>query len=203
MQTITVNKKSVTPSKIVCIGRNYVEHIIELANEPPDQMVVFLKPNSAISTELKSSHQEPLHYESELSFLYKNGKFSAVGFGLDLTKRSLQSHLKKNGLPWERAKAFDGSAVFSNFMEISEITPSLTLELKIDNKTVQTGNIDSMIYKPEQILTELSTFITLQNGDVVMTGTPEGVGVIRLNQLFTGTVRDRGETIVSGEWLAK
>ncbi len=202
MTTVTVDKRLITPSKIICIGRNYVKHIRELGNELPDQMVVFLKPNSAISVELKSSHQGPLQYESELSFLYEKGKFSAVGFGLDLTKRDLQSRLKERGLPWERAKAFDGSAIFSNFKKIPEITPSLTLELKIDSKIVQTGNVGSMIYKPEQILSELSTFITLQDGDIVMTGTPEGVGVINPNQLFTGTIRDRGQTVVSGEWLA-
>jgi len=203
MKTIIIEEKRIRPSKIICIGRNYVEHIRELKNEIPEEMVVFLKPNSAISTDLKGRHQEPLHYEGEMSFLYKNGRFSAVGFGLDLTKRSLQNRLKAKGLPWERAKAFDGSAVFSQFAKIKEISSTLTLELKIDGKIVQTGNIGLMIYKPEQILTELSTFITLQDGDIVMTGTPAGVGVIETDQLFAGTIRDRSDIVVQGEWKAE
>jgi 2-keto-4-pentenoate hydratase/2-oxohepta-3-ene-1,7-dioic acid hydratase in catechol pathway len=88
MKVVIVNKKQVTPSKIICIGRNYVDHIAELGNEVPDEMVVFLKPNSAISTQLQSFHQEALHYEAELCFLYQQGKFSAVAIGLDLTKRT-------------------------------------------------------------------------------------------------------------------
>ena len=94
MNTVIVGKKLVTPSKIICIGRNYVDHIAELGNEIPDEMVVFFKPNSAISTQLQSFHQESLHYEAELCFLYQKGKFSAVAVGLDLTKRILQSKLK-------------------------------------------------------------------------------------------------------------
>ena len=133
MKVVIVNKKQVTPSKIICIGRNYVDHIAELGNEVPDEMVVFLKPNSAISTQLQSFHQEALHYEAELCFLYQQGKFSAVAIGLDLTKRTLQTKLKSKGLPWERAKAFNGAAVFSNFALIDEIDHSLSLTLSIDD----------------------------------------------------------------------
>jgi len=203
MTTITVENQLITPSKIVCVGRNYVGHIRELGNEDPDQMVVFLKPNTAISTELRSSHPEPVHYEGELCFLYWNGTFSAVGFGLDLTKRDLQNRLKEKGLPWERAKAFDGSAVFSTFREISLISPRLTFELSINDKTVQSGDIDLMIYKPNRILTEISTFMTLLDGDIVMTGTPKGVGKISQGEIFTGTIRDDGETVTGGTWPAK
>ncbi len=202
MATVIVDGIKVTPSKIICIGRNYVEHIRELGNETPKEMVVFLKPNSAISTELNSTHQEPLHYEGELCFLCENGGFSAVGFGLDLTKRNLQTELKNKGLPWERAKAFDGSAVFSEFTKITEINQSLTIELRIDGQLVQIGNIDLMIYKPKQIIQELATFISLQDGDIVMTGTPEGVGTIKKNQLFSGTVKDQSGIITSDTWLA-
>jgi 2-keto-4-pentenoate hydratase/2-oxohepta-3-ene-1,7-dioic acid hydratase in catechol pathway len=191
------------PSKIVCIGRNYVEHIEELGNEIPENLVIFLKPNSAISDELKSFHQEPLHYEGELCFLFENGRFSAVGFGLDLTKRELQSQLKVKGLPWERAKAFDGSALFSEFVEISGIDPSLTLELDIDGNNVQTGDIGLMMYKPDLILAEVLTFITLEDGDIVMTGTPKCVGIVKPGQVFVGKVQAGGEIITSVEWKAR
>ena len=203
MTTIRVEKNLITPSKIVCVGRNYIEHISELGNEPPDQMVIFLKPTTAISTELRSAHEEPVHYEGELCFLYQNKRFSAVGFGLDLTKRDLQNRLKKQGLPWERAKAFDGSVVFSQFKAISEISPRLTFELNINDRTVQNGNIDQMIYKPDQILTQITTFMTLLDGDIVMTGTPKGVGKINQGEIFTGTVRDGRETVTSETWQAK
>ena len=93
MKTVIIESQNIVPSKIICIGRNYAEHIAELGNEIPDEMVVFNKPNSAISNELNSYHQEQLHYEGELCFMVKGGDFSAVAFGLDLTKRDLQSHV--------------------------------------------------------------------------------------------------------------
>jgi 2-keto-4-pentenoate hydratase/2-oxohepta-3-ene-1,7-dioic acid hydratase in catechol pathway len=198
-----VGKRYVAPSKIICVGRNYVKHIEELGNEIPDDMVVFLKPNSAISEELHSFHQEQLHYEGELCFLFENGKFSAVGFGLDITKRELQSKLKSKGLPWERAKAFDGSAIFSQFVEIPNLSKNLTFELDINGKKIQSGSISLMIYKPEEILVELLTFMSLCNGDIVMTGTPMGVGPVNPGQSFAGKVKDNDEVITSAEWLAK
>lgn len=203
LQKIIVGNRYVAPSKIICVGRNYVKHIEELGNEVPDDMVVFLKPNSAISEELHSFHQEQLHYEGELCFLFENGSFSAVGFGLDITKRELQSKLKSKGLPWERAKAFDGSAIFSQFVEISNVSKNLTFELDINGKNIQSGSINLMIYKPEEILAELLTFMSLCNGDIVMTGTPMGVGPVNPGQIFTGKVKDNDEVITSAEWAAK
>jgi 2-keto-4-pentenoate hydratase/2-oxohepta-3-ene-1,7-dioic acid hydratase in catechol pathway len=203
LKSIAVGNRIVTPSKIVCVGRNYVEHIEELGNEIPEDMVIFLKPNSAISEELKSTHQEPLHYEGELCFLFENGRFSAVGFGLDLTKRGLQSKLKAKGLPWERAKAFDGSALFSDFVEIAGVDPTLTVELDINGENIQSGDVGLMMYEPEQILAEILTFMSLDEGDIVMTGTPKGVGVVKTNQVFTGKVIVDGAIITSVEWLAK
>ena len=203
MKKIIVGNRYVTPSKIICVGRNYVKHIEELGNEIPDEMVVFLKPNSAISEELHSFHQEQLHYEGELCFLFENGRFSAVGFGLDITKRELQSKLKSKGLPWERAKAFDGSAIFSQFVEIPNLKKVLTFELDINGKNVQSGSINLMIYKPEEILVELLTFMSLCNGDIVMTGTPMGVGPVNPGQIFAGKVKDNDEVITSAEWIAK
>ena len=121
MYSVRLGDQRISPSKVLCIGRNYVEHIKELNNAIPEQMVVFNKPNTSITTTLTSFHQESLHYETEICFLVENGKYSAVGLGLDLTKRELQSKLKAKGLPWERAKAFDGSAVFSRFVPLDGI----------------------------------------------------------------------------------
>ncbi|GHF01457.1 fumarylacetoacetate hydrolase family protein [Thalassotalea profundi] len=203
MNCINVNNHKVTPSKIMCIGRNYVDHITELGNEVPNEMVVFLKPNSAISTDLHAVHQEPLHFEGELCFVYQDGKFSAVGFGLDLTKRTLQSKLKAKGLPWERAKAFDGSAVFSDFVAIDTIDETLSLELTINSELAQQGGVLLMMYKPSEILSELQKFMTLENGDVVMTGTPKGVGEIKQGAVFKGRVLVNNQEICSSSWIAK
>ena len=202
MKEVTVGTTKVTPSKIVCIGRNYVDHINELGNEFPDEMVVFLKPNSAISSQLHAFHQEVLHYETELCFLYQQRKFTAVAVGLDLTKRTLQSKLKEKGLPWERAKAFNGAAVFSDFVKIDEIDSSLSLSLSIDGQVVQAGGVELMMVKPYEILTQLQSFIELEDGDIVMTGTPKGVGKIVSGSQFIGKVISQDKTLVSATWLA-
>ncbi len=200
LNTVHIDDRFITPSKIVCIGRNYVDHITELGNEIPDDMVVFMKPNSAISTELRVLAKESLHYEGEICFVYENSRFSAVGFGLDLTKRRLQTSLKSKGLPWERAKAFDGSAIFSPFVELSTISSSLAIELDINGKTVQSGSVSLMMYKPEGILRELQTFITLHDGDIVMTGTPAGVGEIHAGDVFEGKIKLNDDIITTARW---
>lgn len=202
MKAVIVDDKQIAPSKIICIGRNYVDHIAELGNEVPDEMVVFFKPNSAISTQLQSFHQEALHYEAELCFLYHQGKFSAVAVGLDLTKRTLQAELKAKGLPWERAKAFNGAAVFSEFVLINEVGKSLSLSLAIDGNLIQAGGVELMMVKPNDILTQLQDFIDLEDGDIVMTGTPKGVGQIVSGSLFVGKVICQDKTLVSATWLA-
>jgi len=195
MNTVTLvsadkSAQQITPSKVICIGRNYVDHIKELANEMPDEMVVFLKPNSAISTVLLAKHNEDiLHYEAELSFLYQGGKFTAVALGLDLTKREVQAKLKGKGLPWERAKAFDSSAVFSDFVSFAQKDmQQLNLSLTINNTLKQTGGVKLMMVKPDEILAELQSFLTLEDGDIVMTGTPKGVGVVGSNDDFIGQI---------------
>lgn len=203
MNTIQIGQRTLTPSKVVCIGRNYVDHIAELNNEVPDDMVVFIKPNSAISTTLKAVQQEPIHYEGELCFVYEKGTFSAVGFGLDLTKRGLQNKLKTKGLPWERAKAFNGAALFSTFVEFdAQQLEHLTFTLSINDQVTQQGNIGLMIYKPAMMLQELSTFIELVDGDVVMTGTPKGVGVIEKGASFKGEVFLNQQLITAQTWVA-
>jgi len=207
MKTVNFNGNKIAPSKVICIGRNYVDHIAELGNEIPDEMVVFLKPNSAISSQLASFHQEALHYEAELCFLYEKksnqqGKFIAVAIGLDLTKRNLQATLKAKGLPWERAKGFNGAAVFSDFVAIESIDNNLQLELLINQKTIQTGGVDLMMYKPDCILEQLNSFITLEDGDIVMTGTPKGVGKVIAGSKFDGKVKSDEKTLVSVQWVA-
>lgn len=195
MNTVTLvsaekTSQLITPSKVICIGRNYVDHIKELANEIPDEMVVFLKPNSAINNMLTAKHNDDvLHYEAELSFLYQGGEFTAVGLGLDLTKREVQGKLKTKGLPWERAKAFDNSAIFSDFVSIEQDDiQQLNLSLMINDVLKQQGGVSLMMAKPADILKELQTFMSLEDGDIVMTGTPKGVGIIGKNDTFTGQV---------------
>jgi 2-keto-4-pentenoate hydratase/2-oxohepta-3-ene-1,7-dioic acid hydratase in catechol pathway len=204
MQTVTVNGQSVTPSKIVCVGRNYVAHIEELGNEMPEDMVVFNKPNSAITDILRSQMGgEPLHYEGELCFVVKAGALHAVGFGLDLTKRELQSRLKEKSLPWERAKAFDGAALFSEFVSLPEDLASLSLELTVDGAPRQDGGVELMMYPPEAILDELAAFITLEDGDIIMTGTPAGVGGIHTGERFEAQVLAAGRSLLSATWVAQ
>jgi 2-keto-4-pentenoate hydratase/2-oxohepta-3-ene-1,7-dioic acid hydratase in catechol pathway len=203
MQTITVNGHTRTPSKIVCIGRNYVAHIAELGNEIPDAMVVFNKPNSAIDTQLRSTAGgEALHYEGELAFVVSGGQLAAVGFGLDLTRRELQSTLKAKGLPWERAKAFDGAAVFSEFMSLPDNIAALSLQLDINGVTRQSGGVELMMYAPAVILRELQQFMTLEDGDVIMTGTPEGVGVVEPGALFEARVKNGDKLLLEASWVA-
>ena len=203
MQTILVRGQSVSPSKIVCVGRNYAGHIEELGNETPAEMVVFIKPNSAISDILRSQIAEtPLHFESELCFLVMAGRLGAVAFGLDLTKRDLQSTLKCKGLPWERAKAFDGAALFSEFVPVPADTTDLALQLEVDGAIRQAGGVETMIYKPATILEELGRFTSLEDGDLVMTGTPGGVGPIRKGERFEGRILAAGKVLVSATWTA-
>ncbi|WDD97662.1 fumarylacetoacetate hydrolase family protein [Thalassomonas actiniarum] len=204
MNSVSCSDQLFTPSKIICVGRNYVDHIHELNNEVPDNMVLFLKPNSAISPELSAFDQEPLHYEAELCFLVQNNRFFAVAIGLDLTKRTLQSQLKNKGLPWERAKAFDGSALFSDFVELADDDlEQLSFELTINDIKVQAGNIELMIYKPREIQEEILSFMSLSDGDIVMTGTPKGVGQVNPGDVFTGKVSANGHPLLSKTWLAR
>lgn len=203
MNQITLDGAPITPSKVVCVGRNYVEHINELGNEVPDEMVLFVKPNSAISSSLLASHNgDELHYEGEISFLYKNGKFSAVAFGIDLTKRSVQNVLKSKSLPWERSKAFNGSAVFSEFVSLQPEVSLLGLTLSINDTLIQEGDTQLMLYKPDEILAEIQSFMALTDGDIVMTGTPKGVGKIIAGDVYIGTVTQNEKTLVSHQWTA-
>ena len=203
MNSVKYDGADISPSKIICIGRNYVEHIKELDNEIPSEPVVFIKPNSAISNNLETSNDDEIHYEGEICFIIRNCKISGIGFGLDLTKRNVQKVLKTKGLPWERAKAFDKSAVFSEFVNCDEDLSHYRMELFIDNKLQQFGNYELMINKPEALLSEIQSFLTMEDGDIIMTGTPKGVGVIRSGELFPAKIYNDEQLIVEHSWLAR
>ncbi|MBB1366890.1 fumarylacetoacetate hydrolase family protein [Pseudoalteromonas sp. SR44-5] len=197
--------KPVNPSKVICIGRNYAAHIAELGNQVADEMVVFLKPPSAITNTLMCTHKdEQLHFETEICFQVNNGCLAAVAVGLDLTKRDLQSKLKASGLPWERAKAFDGSALFSEFVQIDEqAIEHLSLTLLIDNKVRQQGGVELMLYKPAVISAQVSEFMTLIDGDIIMTGTPAGVGAVNAGSTFIAQLHLGSDLLIQQEWLAE
>ena len=203
MNTVHIGETRLQPGKIVCVGRNFVAHIEELGNQRPEEMVVFCKPASAIGERLASRFDgETLHYEGEICLLIGERGVAGVGFGLDLTRRGLQGRLKARGLPWERAKAFDGAALFSPFQSVDGLPDALSLELEINGELRQQGGVESMLYPPERILEEIGRFMTLQPGDIVMTGTPAGVGEIQPGDRFTGRVLVGGETLAEGRWTA-
>ena len=202
MKSITLDGEELYPSKIVCIGQNYVEHILELGNEIPDEPVIFLKPNSAITTEIQSFEDELLHYEGEMAFVVTGGQFAGVGFGLDLTKRAVQTRLRNKGMPWERSKAFDGAAVFSDFVRIHGGLEDLRLELWINGQLVQDGGYDLMMNKPRDLLAEVGAFMSLEDGDVILSGTPKGVGEVNSGDRFHGKVFDGGSLLVEKTWTA-
>ncbi len=197
MNKIILENSEIFPSKVVCIGRNYMEHIKELENEIPEDMVFFIKPNSAISNKLIfPKNHNSCHYEAEISFLIEDNKISAVAFGLDLTLREIQSKLKQKGLPWERAKAFDGSAVFSKFVNFKDDISDLGIELYINGELKQKGDISMMINKPLQIIEEANSFLTFENGDILMSGTPCGVGEFKKGDVFVGKILYNQKTII-------
>lgn len=197
MNKILLDDNEIFPSKVVCIGRNYIDHINELNNEIPEDMVFFIKPNSAISDKLIfPKNQDSCHYEAEISFLIEDDKISALAFGLDLTLREVQSKLKQKGLPWERAKAFDGAAVFSKFVSFDGDISKLEIELYINGELKQKGDYSLMINKPYDIIAEAKTFLTFEDGDILMSGTPKGVGSFKLGDEFVGKILVDGKIII-------
>ncbi|MGB3752074.1 MAG: fumarylacetoacetate hydrolase family protein [Arcobacteraceae bacterium] len=200
MKTISTYNNELSPSKVVCIGRNYVAHIEELDNEMPKDMVIFNKPNSAISDTLHF-FSEDTRYEGEICFLIKNNAIDAVGFGLDLTKADEQNYLKKKALPWERSKSFDGAAVLGNFVKLSGDITQIRLELYINGVLIQDGRYKQMIYKPTEMIEEINSFMTLEDGDVIMSGTPKGVGTYKKDDLFEGKIYIEEELLVCSSWV--
>ncbi len=202
MNQINFQDKKITPSKIICIGRNYVEHIKELNNETPDSMVVFNKPNSAICDKLYFINEDT-RFEGEICFLIKNKQIDGIGFGLDLTDAKIQNKMKQKGLPWERAKSFDKSAVLSDFVKFKGDIENIKMELFINDKLIQEATYDLMIYKPKNMLQEIDSFMSLNDGDVIMSGTPKGVGYYKVNDIFKGKIYDKNNLILETNWQVK
>jgi len=202
MKTIQFENRTLTPSKIVCIGRNYVEHIHELGNEIPQSMVVFNKPNSALSDTLFYFTEET-RFEGEICFLIEKGTIAGVGFGLDLTHADIQNSLKAKGLPWERAKAFDGSAVLGRFVAFEGDITHLRFELFINGARVQYADYDLMIYKPDVMLREIASFMRFEDGDIIMSGTPKGVATYHAGDLFEGKIYCGEKLLVTSTWVVQ
>jgi len=202
MKSIKFENKYTTPSKVICVGRNYVEHIKELNNETPDMMVLFNKPNSAITNELKYI-QEDCRFEGEICFLIKDKQIDGIGFGLDLTKADIQNKMKEKGLPWERAKGFNGSAVLSSFVKFKGDIRTIKMKLFLNGKLVQHANYELMIYKPDEILKEIETFMRLEDGDVIMSGTPKGVATYARHDVFLAVIYVDGKIVLKEEFIAQ
>jgi len=204
MRTIYLknNEYEITPSKVICIGRNYVDHIKELDNEIPKDMVIFNKPNSSISNKL-NYFSEDTRYEGEICFLIKDNKIDAIAFGLDLTKANEQNYLKQKSLPWERSKSFDGAAVLGEFIKLEDDISKIRLELFINNTLIQEGCFEQMIYKPNEMIQEISTFMTLEDGDVIMSGTPKGVGTYKMGDEFEGKIYMDNRLICTSSWIVE
>jgi 2-keto-4-pentenoate hydratase/2-oxohepta-3-ene-1,7-dioic acid hydratase in catechol pathway len=201
MKSVRWQSTEIYPTKIVCVGRNFAAHIRELDNDVPDDPVFFIKPNSAIATEIYSVQTEPVDYEGEICFLVISGQLAGVGFGLDLTKRALQSYLKSHGLPWERSKCFDKSAVFTEFVSFNGTTEALKMELYINDKLVQQGGHELMLNKPQQLLTDAKSFLSFEDGDILMTGTPEGVGPVAIGDKFHGRILENERLLIEESWI--
>ena len=181
--------------KIICIGRNYLDHAKELGNKIPTSPLFFLKPDTAIQPKghpfFIPDFSNNIHFEVELVVkISKNGKnidekfahkyYNEIGIGIDFTARDIQEECKKNGLPWERAKGFDGSAQISNEFINKEllILNDINFSLSLNNSIMQAGNSKNMIFSFDQIISYISKYYTLRAGDLIYTGTPSGVGKV-------------------------
>ena len=193
--------------KLICIGKNYLKHIKELDSERPLDPVVFLKPDSAILPEdqpfVIPDFSDNVHYEVEILVkIKKHGKhidkkfvhkyYDEIGLGIDFTARDLQNNLKEKGLPWEKCKAFDGSALIGRWIDKSELGDlnNVTFSLVKNNKVVQLGNTSNMLWKIDEIIEYVSKYFTLKTGDIIFTGTPEGVGKVFAGDTLKGLIEE-------------
>ena len=194
--------------KIICIGRNYTKHIEELQNERPTEPVVFLKPDTAILPKnmpfFIPDFSDDIHHEVEILVrINRVGKhieprfahkyYDEIGLGIDFTARDLQSKLKEKGLPWEKAKAFDGSAVIGDFLSKKDFISleSINFELVKNGEVVQKGNTSHMLWNIDQLISHVSQYFTLKIGDIIFTGTPEGVGLVKPNDILEGFIENK------------
>lgn len=186
--------------KIICIGRNYAAHAAELGNEVPENPVIFIKPDTAVLKKGADFYipefSQDVHYELEVVLkISKGGKYiqpengaqyyQEIALGIDFTARDLQSQLKAKGLPWELAKGFDGSAVITEFFPKEDFDmKDLHFSLHRNKEMVQDGHTKQMIFSPEDIIAFVSKYFTLRVGDLIFTGTPEGVGRVYENDVL-------------------
>jgi len=194
--------------KIICIGRNYVNHIEELNNERPEEPVIFLKPDTAVVPKkfpfFIPAFSNEIHHEVEILVkINKVGKYidakfahkyyDEIGLGIDFTARDIQNKLKEKGLPWEKAKGFDGSAVIGDFLPKNNFisVENITFELKNNGQTVQKGNTSHMLWKIDEIISHISQYFTLKKGDIIFTGTPEGVAKVAPNDVLEGFIDNK------------
>ncbi len=194
--------------KILCIGRNYAEHIAELNNERPSEPVIFMKPDTAILKDNEAFYHpdfsNDIHHEVEIVLkINKMGKnieakfahkyYEEIGIGIDFTARDVQSKLKEKGLPWEKAKAFNGSAPISGFVAKSDFADlkNLNFHLEINGETRQTGNTSMMLWNFDEIIAEISKYFTLKTGDLIFTGTPAGVGKVKIGDKLSAFVEGK------------
>ena len=194
--------------KIICVGRNYVEHIKELNNEAPKEPVLFLKPDTAILLKKQPffipEFSNEVHHEVEILVkINRIGKhidrkfarkyYDEIGLGIDFTARDLQSKLKEKGLPWEKAKAFDGAAVIGNFLPKSDFKDidNINFRLEKNDKVQQTGNTSLMLWKIDTLIEYISKYFTLKIGDIIFTGTPSGVAKVNSNDILKGFIEEK------------
>jgi 2-keto-4-pentenoate hydratase/2-oxohepta-3-ene-1,7-dioic acid hydratase in catechol pathway len=193
--------------KLICIGRNYTDHIKELANERPTDPVVFLKPDTAILLKKQPffipDFSNDVHHEVEILVkINKVGKYidkkfahkyyDEIGLGIDFTARDLQNELKSKGLPWEKAKAFDGAAVVGKWLPKTEFKDlnEINFSLKKNNVAVQQGNTKQMLWKIDELIEYISKYFTLKIGDIIFTGTPSGVSKVEPNDELVGFIEN-------------
>lgn len=193
--------------KIFCVGRNYVDHAKELNNNVPEEPVIFLKPKSALllynTPFYYPEFTNELHYEAELVIrISKNGKYihesqavhyyNAITVGIDFTARDVQNELKEKGLPWEKAKAWDGSAVAGKWFDLNKeiLSKPINFSLKVNDALVQQGNSKNMLFSFNRIIADISKYFALNIGDLVFTGTPAGVGECVVGDVLTGYFED-------------
>jgi 2-keto-4-pentenoate hydratase/2-oxohepta-3-ene-1,7-dioic acid hydratase in catechol pathway len=193
--------------KLICIGRNYTDHIKELKNEKPTDPVVFLKPDTSILLKKQPffipDFSDDVHHEVEvLVKIKKVGKhidkkfahkyYDEIGLGIDFTARDLQAQLKEKGLPWEKAKAFDGAAVIGKWLPKTKFhdVNNISFSLKKNEDLVQAGNTELMLWKIDELIEYVSKYFTLKIGDIIFTGTPAGVGKVFANDTLKGYIEN-------------
>lgn len=193
--------------KIICVGRNYSDHINELNNEKPQNPVLFMKPDTALmNMEMPfpiPEFSDNVQYEAEIVVkINKTGKhiqpefahkyYDKIALGIDFTARDTQQYLKEKGLPWEKAKAFDNSAVVSDFFPKENYDlQNLSFTLQCNQQVVQSGNTKDMLWKTDELIAYISTYFTLKTGDMIFTGTPAGVGKINSGDKLEGFLEDK------------